>query len=234
MTDMGGLYGFAPRPRPDGATLAGRTVRLEKLATTHAESLGAALSGPDVADLYRYLFEPPAATPSDVETWVEKASGSVDPFFYAVVDQVSGRAVGRAALMRIEPAHGVIEVGSILWSPNMQRSPAATEAIALFATYVFEGLGYRRFEWKCNDLNVPSKRAAIRLGFSYEGLFRQHMVVKGRSRDTAWFAMTDLDWARLKPAYQRWLRPANFDALGQQREALSVLTREALDEGVGT
>jgi RimJ/RimL family protein N-acetyltransferase len=234
MTDMGGLYGFAPRPRPDGVTLAGRTVRLEKLATTHAESLGAALSGPDVADLYRYLFEPPAATPSDVETWVEKALGSVDPFFYAVVDQVSGRAVGRAALMRIEPAHGVIEVGSILWSPNMQRSPAATEAIALFATYVFEGLGYRRFEWKCNDLNVPSKRAAIRLGFSYEGLFRQHMVVKGQSRDTAWFAMTDLDWARLKPAYQRWLRPANFDALCQQREALSVLTREALDEGVGT
>jgi RimJ/RimL family protein N-acetyltransferase len=234
MTDMGGLYGFAPRPRPDGVTLAGRTVRLEKLATTHAESLGAALSGPDVADLYRYLFEPPAATPSDVETWVEKASGSGDPFFYAVVDQASGRAVGRAALMRIEPAHGVIEVGSILWSPDMQKSPAATEAIALFAAYVFEGLGYRRFEWKCNDLNVPSKRAAIRLGFSYEGLFRQHMVVKGQSRDTAWFAMTDLDWARLKPAYQRWLRPENFDAAGQQREALSVLTREALDEGVGT
>ncbi len=231
---MGGLYGFAPRPRPDGVTLAGRTVRLEKLATTHAESLGAALSGPDVADLYRYLFEPPAATPSDVETWVEKASGSGDPFFYAVVDQASGRAVGRAALMRIEPAHGVIEVGSILWSPDMQKSPAATEAIALFAAYVFEGLGYRRFEWKCNDLNVPSKRAAIRLGFSYEGLFRQHMVVKGQSRDTAWFAMTDLDWARLKPAYQRWLRPENFDAAGQQREALSVLTREALDEGVGT
>jgi RimJ/RimL family protein N-acetyltransferase len=218
------LSAYPPRPRPDGRALHGRFVRLEKLGPVkHGADLGQVLSGPAVAPLYDYLFEAPPADASEVEAWVAKAAASSDPFFLAIVDLATGRALGRMALMRIVPEHGVIEVGSILYAPTLQRTPAATEAQALLMRHVFEDLGYRRYEWKCNDLNTPSKRAAARLGFAYEGLFRQHMVVKGRNRDTAWFAMTDGDWARLKPAYERWLAPANFREDGSQREALRDL-----------
>jgi RimJ/RimL family protein N-acetyltransferase len=223
------LAGWTPREKPDGRALDGRFVRLERLsAARHAADLGRDLSGPERAPLYDWLFEPPPATPAAVEAWTRGVEASADPFFYAVVDHESGRAVGRMALMRIDQAHGVIEVGNILYGPGLARRPGGTEAIALLARHVFDDLGYRRFEWKCNDRNAPSKRAALRYGFAFEGLFRQHMVVKGKNRDTAWFAMTDGDWAWLAPAYGHWLAPGNFDAAGRQRAPLGALTRREL------
>lgn len=223
------LLNSLPRPRPDGRPLLGRFVRLERLdATKHGVGLGAVLSGPATTRLYDFLFEPPPAQPVELVAWAAKAAVPTDPFFYAVLDAETGAPLGRLALMRIVPEHGVIEVGSILYAPVLQRTAAATEVQFLLMRHVFEDLGYRRYEWKCNDRNAPSKRAAVRYGFTYEGLFRQHMVVKGENRDTAWFAMTDGDWAKLKPAYEAWLAPANFDAAGKQRMALGALTAAAL------
>jgi len=140
--------------------------------------------------------------------------------FYAVIDKRTNRAEGRQALMRIDAGHSVVEIGHIMWGPGIARTRAATEALFLFSDYVF-GMGYRRLEWKCNDLNLPSKRAAERFGFQFEGLFRQHMVVKGRNRDTAWFSIIDGDWPRLRVGYEQWLRPENFDSSGQQRTKLT-------------
>jgi RimJ/RimL family protein N-acetyltransferase len=218
-----------PRPRPDGRPFAGRFVRLERLdAASHGAGLGEVLSGPATIHLYDYLFELPPEHPTDVAARVAKVAGQTDPFFYAVVDTKTGAPIGPLALMRIVPEHGVIEVGSFLYAPVLQRTPAATEVQFLLMRHVFEDLGYRRYEWKCNNRNLPSKRAAVRYGFSYEGVFRQHMVVKGENRDTAWFAMTDEDWTHLKPAYETWLAPANFDAAGRQKMALGALTAAAL------
>ncbi|BBF91625.1 GNAT family N-acetyltransferase [Blastochloris tepida] len=213
------LSDWAPRPMPDGRPLAGRFVRLERLdPARHGADLARTTAAP--AALYDFLFEPPPADPAEVVGWVAQAAASLDPFFYAVVDQASGEAVGRLALMRIDAKNGVIEVGSILFGPRLQRTAGATEAIALIAGHVFDDLGYRRLEWKCNDRNLPSKQAALRFGFSYEGLFRQHMVVKGENRDTAWFAMLDQEWPRRKRAFAAWLDVANFDADGRQRRRL--------------
>ena len=142
--------------------------------------------------------------------------------FFAILDSVSGRAVGYASYMRIEAVHRVIEVGSILYTPRLQRTALATEAMYLMARHVFEDLGYRRYEWKCNALNQPSRRAALRLGFVFEGIFRQHMIIKGRNRDTAWYAMTDRDWPGIKAAFEAWLDPANFDSSGRQKQKLDA------------
>ncbi len=221
MTD---LAAWSPRPRPERVTLEGRYVRLEPLdSARHGDALFAA--GSDGA-LWRYLFERPFPDRESFETWLDKASGTRDPLFFAVIDKATERAEGRLALMRIEPAHGVIETGSILFGPAIARSRAATEAIFLQARYVFEELGYRRFEWKCDDRNAPSRRAALRFGFSFEGIFRQHMVVKGENRDTAWYAMLDRDWPRLREAYEAWLDPANFDEAGRQRDRLRTSAEE--------
>ena len=154
------------------------------------------------------------------EGWLERSAGSSDPLFWAVVDKRTGRAEGRQALMRIDAGHGVIEIGSILWGPAMAGTRVATEAQFLFACHVFDDLGYRRFEWKCDDRNQASKRAALRFGFRFEGIFRQHMVVKGQNRDTAWFSIIDHDWPALKARYLAWLDPANFDGEGRQRQRL--------------
>lgn len=209
-------------PRPDRVVLDGRYARLEPLdVARHASDLLASAQEAGVDERFRYLPDEPPADAAAFARWVETASGSADPVFFAVVDRATGRAEGRQALMRIEPTHGVIEIGNILWGPAVARSRVATEALYLSARYIFETLGYRRFEWKCNDLNEPSKRAATRFGFAPEGVFRQHMVVKGRNRDTAWFGMTDRDWLRLKTGYDAWLHPANFDAHGQQKTRLS-------------
>jgi RimJ/RimL family protein N-acetyltransferase len=145
-----------------------------------------------------------------------------DPLLFAVIDRVTGRAGGRQALMRIVPEHGVIEIGSIYWGPGVARTRLATEALYLFARHIFEDLGYRRFEWKCNNANEPSKRAAERFGFTFEGIFRQHMIQKGENRDTAWFAMLDGEWPTRKAGFERWLDEANFDAEGRQLRPLSV------------
>jgi RimJ/RimL family protein N-acetyltransferase len=217
------LASWTPRPRPQRIALEGRYVRLEPLdAQEHFEALFEAGSGEDADTLWRYLAERPITRKSDFELWIAKASSSPDPLFFAAIDTRTGRAEGRLALMRIEPAHGVIETGNILFGPRLARSRAATEAIYLQAKHVFDDLGYRRFEWKCNADNAPSRRAALRFGFSFEGVFRQHMVVKGENRDTAWYAMLDHEWPRLRHAYEAWLDPANFDAQGHQLTPLAA------------
>lgn len=228
---MRDLSAWTPRPRPDGRPLAGRTVRLERLTAAHGRDLGPLVSGEAVAALYTYLFDPLPSGPAEVEAWAGSVAEKADPFFYAAVDPTTGRAIGRAALMRIDPAHGAIEVGSILWSPALARSTAATEAIALFAGHVFDELGYRRFEWKCDALNLPSRRAAERLGFAFEGIFRRHMVVKGKNRDTAWYAMTEDEWPQLQRAFAAWLAPSNFDATGRQRTSLADWTARSIAAG---
>ena len=215
---------WTPRPRPDAPVLEGRFARLERLdVARHLDDLYTASATPEAPEKFRYLFDPVPTDRDTFRTWVEKSADSTDPLFYAVIDRATGRAVGRQTLMRIDQAHGVIEIGNIYWGPAMARTPVATEALYLFAAYAFDTLGYRRFEWKCNDDNQPSKRAALRFGFQAEGVFRQHMVAKGLNRDTAWFAMIDKDWARLKPAYQAWLDPSNFDAQGQQKRGLAQI-----------
>jgi RimJ/RimL family protein N-acetyltransferase len=209
-------------PRPERIALDGRYARLEPLdVVRHGPELFAAAQGPGADDRFRYLFEETPASLAAMTPWLEKVAASPDPLFFAVVNKTTGRAEGRQALMRIDTVHGVIEIGNIHWGPAIARTPMATEALYLFAAYAFDTLGYRRFEWKCNNLNAPSKTAALRFGFSFEGVFRNHMVAKGHNRDTAWFAMTSEDWPRLKAGYDAWLRPDNFDDAGQQRSKLT-------------
>jgi RimJ/RimL family protein N-acetyltransferase len=152
---------------------------------------------------------------------LKKCEASADPLFHAIIDRASNQAVGISTLMRIDAANRVIEVGGIVFTPALQRTRGATEAMYLLARHVFENLQYRRYEWKCNALNEPSRRAALRLGFSFEGIFRQHMIVKGENRDTAWFSMLDLEWPARKSAFERWLNPANFDDGGRQKTPLN-------------
>lgn len=217
------LSHWTPRPLPSRVVIDGRYTRLEPLdPARHGDALFEQSAGPGAAERFRYLFEGPPATRADLQPWLDTMSRSLDPMFWAVVDKTSGLAAGRQAFMRIEPAHGVIEIGSILWGPAIARTRVATEALYLFAAHAFETLGYRRFEWKCHNDNAPSKRAARRFGFTYEGLFRQHMVSKGANRDTAWFSMLDEEWPALKAVYESWLMPENFDEAGRQRMRLTV------------
>lgn len=211
-----------PRPRPTPVTLEGRYVRLEPIdAARHYDTLLAAVSRPGEAERFRYLFDDPP-TPESLRRWFEQASSSTDYLFHAVVDKATGACGGRQALMRVTPQHGVLEIGSIYWGPGVAHTRLATEALFLCADHVFNTLRYRRFEWKCDALNGPSRAAALRFGFRFEGVFEQHMVVKGKNRDTAWFAMLDRDWPDLAPAYERWLAPENFDEAGRQRERLGT------------
>jgi RimJ/RimL family protein N-acetyltransferase len=180
-------------------------------------------AGPDAERLWRYLSDDPYLDRASFESWLTRAASTKDPLFFVIRNPVSGRVEGRLAFMRIDQGNGVIETGHILFGPRLARTRGATESIYLQARYVFEDLGYRRFEWKCDNANEPSKRAAVRFGFAFEGVFRQHMVVKGRNRDTAWFAMLDHEWPARKAAFERWLAPENFDGTGQQRTSLTVL-----------
>jgi len=173
--------------------------------------------------LWTYMFDGPFRDRPSFDRALEWKATSHDPLFFAIVDRSSRRATGQAAFMRIEPTHRVIEVGSILYTRPLQRTRGATEAMYLMARYVFEELQYRRYEWKCNSLNAASRTAALRLGFTFEGVFRQHMIVKGRSRDTAWYSILDSEWPARKAAFERWLSPDNFDAHGRQKTALSGL-----------
>ncbi len=221
---MSDLASWSPRRRPSGEPLEGRWCRLERLdPARHGDSLYEASMAPGADERFRYLFEPPPADRAAFDAWCERAAAGEDPMFYAVVDPATGRAEGRQALMRITPEHGVIEIGSILWGPRIARTRIATEALFLFARYAFDDLGYRRFEWKCDALNEPSRRAALRFGFAFEGIFRRHMVVKGKNRDTAWFAMTEEEWPRLRTRYEAWLEPESFEPGGQQRAPLRLL-----------
>jgi RimJ/RimL family protein N-acetyltransferase len=219
------LSHWTPRPRPTAETLEGRWCRLEKLdPVRHGSDLFASAIAPGGDERFRYL---PDSTPVDrpaFDAWLARVAASEDPRFYAVIDRATGRAEGRQTLMRIDPANGVIETGNILWGPAIARTRVATDAHYLFARYVFDTLGYRRFEWKCNAANAPSRRAADRFGFTFEGIFRKHMVVKGQNRDTAWYSITDDEWPRAKAGMERWLDPENFDSAGKQKQSLRALT----------
>ncbi len=222
---IGPIVDARPARWPERVTLEGRWITLAPLeAEKHAEALYEGSNGDAAREsVWAYLFDGPYSSLDDFRSNFELKTRSADPLFFAVVDNSSGRAVGYQTLMRVDTPNRVIEVGNIMYTPAMQRTAGATEAQYLFARYVFDELGYRRYEWKCNALNAPSKRAAKRFGFSFEGVFRQHMIVKGRNRDTAWFAMLDGEWPARKSAYERWLNPDNFDGQGRQNLKLSEL-----------
>jgi RimJ/RimL family protein N-acetyltransferase len=211
----------APARRPERTTLAGRLTTLVPLdASAHASDLAAAAAGRDNAALWQYMSDGPYEDLESFRAAIEAKASAPDAVFFAIVDKNTGRATGYASLMRIDAANRVIEVGNVLYTPLLQRTPAGTEAMYLLARYVFEELGYRRYEWKCHWLNDPSRKAAMRLGFTFEGIFRQHFIVKGRNRDTAWFSMLDGEWPERKADFERWLHPGNFDAAGRQRTPL--------------
>lgn len=220
------LSNWQPRPAPQRAPLAGRFVRLEPLdAARHGDQLWLALQGPDPA-LWDYLPYGPFAGREPFAAWLAGNAESRDPLFYAVIELASGRALGLLSYLRIAPKDGSIEIGHIAFGQAMQRTPGSTEAVWLLARHAFDDLGYRRLEWKCNARNARSLRAAERLGFSYEGLFRQHMLVKGQNRDTAWFSIIDGEWPTRRAAFERWLASDNFDADGRQKQRLEALREE--------
>lgn len=217
------MSGWTPRQKPGRVVLDGRYVRLEPLDTErHGSELFSASQVPDADDKFRWLAENPVDDEAAFLTWVKKSEASEDPLYFAVVDKASGKVAGRQTYMRIDTQNGVIEIGNIYWGPLIARKRAATEALYLFMRHAFADLGYRRFEWKCNNDNEPSKRAALRFGFTFEGVFRQHLIVKSLNRDTAWFSIIDKEWPALEKAYEAWLAPENFDADGQQRRKLET------------
>jgi RimJ/RimL family protein N-acetyltransferase len=204
--------------------LSGRYVRLEPLQASHAKALWQAVHGHD--ELWAWLAQGPYASASAMLDSLDRWRAAENALLFAILPAESAAAAGWASLMRITPQHGVIEVGNVVFSPALQRSRAATEAMYLMASHVFDHLGYRRYEWKCNTQNAASRRAAQRLGFTFEGVFRQHMVARDRNRDTAWFSMLDEEWPGRKRAFEAWLTPANFDAEGHQKRSLAQI-REA-------
>jgi RimJ/RimL family protein N-acetyltransferase len=209
---------------PGPVTLAGHWVTLEPLsAERHTHELWQAVDGHDA--VWAWLADGPYANEKQLAEALSVKEAGASAQFLTIVPVGSKRAKGYASFMRIDAPNGVIEVGNVMFSPALQRTPAATEAMYLMARHVFEDLGYRRYEWKCNALNKPSRRAAERLGFTFEGIFRQHMIVKGQNRDTAWFSMLDSKWPARKFAFEAWLAPANFDSQGQQLRTLTDFAR---------
>jgi RimJ/RimL family protein N-acetyltransferase len=210
-----------PAERPGAVILTGRYGAVERLQPSrHAPGLWEAVKGHD--KLWTYMAYGPFADEAAFGNWLASREALADPYYYAIVEP-SGRAVGLATLMSIRPDMRVVEVGHILLSPSLQRTQLATETQYLLARYAFEALRYRRYEWKCDSLNAASRRAALRFGFSFEGVFRDHMIVKGRSRDTAWFAMLEGEWSARKTAFERWLTPENFAADRTQKTKLGEL-----------
>ena len=216
------LTNWTPREAPPRTVMQGRFCRLEPLdPERHAADLFAANQLDSDGRNWTYLFQEPFGDLASFRAWLEQVAKPDDPLFHTIVDLKTGKAVGVAMFMRIDRTHGVIEVGNINYSPLLQRTPAATEAMFLMMRRAFDELSYRRYEWKCDSLNAPSRAAALRLGFQYEGLFQQAVVYKGRNRDTAWFSMIDREWPALRDAYEQWLAPDNFDAAGRQQRKLS-------------
>jgi RimJ/RimL family protein N-acetyltransferase len=219
---------------PSAKTIPGRTIALEKLELKHAEDLFNVTGGSEPAReaLWDYMFDEPYTDINTFKESIASKSASSDPFFYAIIDQRNtlptfGKAIGYLSLMRMVPSHLNIEIGNVMYSSALQRTTGATEAIYLLAQHSFHDLGYRRLEWKCHSLNEPSRRAALRLGFTFEGIFRQHMIVKGRSRDTAWFSIVKDEWdASLKSAMEKWLDVENFQENGTQIKSLQGLRAE--------
>jgi RimJ/RimL family protein N-acetyltransferase len=219
--------GWVARPQPSRTPLEGRLCRLEPLqADRHAAALHQAYSVDHDGRNWTYLPYGPFASTEEYAEWVRSVEKSEDPLFFAIVHLGSGRPVGVASYLRIDPPMGCIEVGHLSYSPALQRTPAATEATYLMMRRAFDELGYRRYEWKCNSFNAPSWNAAERLGFRYEGTFRQHWVQKGRNRDNAWFSILDGEWPTVRSALEAWLDPSNFSELGQQRCTLREFMQE--------
>lgn len=218
------LPGWTPRPWPGPAPMVGRYCTLEKLdVARHGDALIAAYEeAPDDRD-WTYLFAERPTTPAAWRQFLDYNAAPRDPYYYAIIDNRTGLAVGLSAYLRIDPAHGVIEVGHVNYSPRLQRTPAGTESQYLLMRRAFEELGYRRYEWKCDSLNAPSRAAALRYGFTYEGLFRQAIIYKGRTRDTTWYSIIDREWPAVRAAFEAWLQPDNFDAAGRQRRSLAEL-----------
>jgi RimJ/RimL family protein N-acetyltransferase len=207
---------------PQRVPLQGNTVVLEPVdPPRHATELFS--SSKDAPELWKHLAYGPFANQAEFTSWLEDRSATEDPLFYAIIDRESGGARGMASFLRMEPHHGVIEIGHIWFAPVLQRTRQATEAIFILARHAFDDLGYRRLEWKCDSLNDPSRRAATRFGFVLEGVFRQHMVVKERNRDTAWYSITDGEWPVRRAAFEAWLSPENFDQEGRQRRSLAEI-----------
>jgi RimJ/RimL family protein N-acetyltransferase len=218
------LPGWTTRSPPPRTAMVGRFCKVEPLDPgRHAADLFAANRLDAEGRNWTYLFQEPFGELEPYRAWLEQVAKGEDPLFHTIVDLKSGKAVGVATYMRIDRSNGVIEVGNINYSPLLQRTPAATEAMFLMMARVFDELGYRRYEWKCDALNAPSRAAALRLGFQYEGLFRQAVIYKGRNRDTTWFSIIDAEWPALKRAYQQWLAAENFDAAERQRRGLAEL-----------
>ncbi|MEL7464506.1 MAG: GNAT family protein [Pseudomonadota bacterium] len=220
------LPDWTPPPAPPRTPISGRYARVEPFDPgLHVEDLYAANSASDA--IWTYMPQGPFASFAEYRDWMTANCTGDDPLFHTIIDLADGKAKGVASYLRIAPAAGSIEVGYITYSPSLQRTRAGTEAMFLMMKRAFE-LGYRRYEWKCNALNAPSRSLAMRLGLSYEGVFRQMQVVKGRNRDTAWYAAIDEEWPALRTAFETWLDPANFDADGRQKKSLSALTKPIL------
>lgn len=218
------LTGWTAAKQPEKTTLSGHFCRLERLnVAQHAEELYEAFQDSPDGRHWTYLPYGPFHSSDEYREFLLTMEGLSDPFHYAVIDRSTNKAVGTVSLMRIDTANGVIEIGHVVYSPRMQRTPLSTEVMALLSKYVFEELGYRRLEWKCDSLNEPSRAAAQRFGFTFEGIFRQLQVTQGRNRDTAWFALLDSEYDAIKTAYQAWLEPNNFDEFGHQIRKLSEL-----------
>lgn len=211
--------------RPKRETIHGYYIYLEPLDIAHTDDLYDIVCGEQHAPLWDYMADGPFLDITTFRAHIARISQLEDPVFYAVVRRDLSRAVGYASLMRIDLANRVIEVGNIMFSPLLQRTVGATEAMYLLARAAFEEMGYRRYEWKCNALNAPSRGAALRLGFNFEGVFRQHMIVKGRNRDTAWYAMMDFEWPKVRQAFEEWLKPENLDEQGRQLARLESFRR---------
>jgi RimJ/RimL family protein N-acetyltransferase len=226
------LSNWVHRPRPPRTAMVGRYAVVEPVSVEkHAADLFSAyMEAPDGRD-WTYLSVERPEDELHFRTYLTKLAASEDPLHHAIVDAASGRALGTAALMRIDPAHGVIEVGFITFSPALKRTRIATEAMYLMMKRAFDELGYRRYEWKCDSLNAPSRTAAVRYGFTFEGIFRKAIVYKGRSRDTAWYSIVDDEWPRIRDAFESWLDPQNFDADGQQRRRLRIIRSPESESG---
>ena len=208
--------------------MKGRYVTVVPLiASEHGDALWQGIGGEQHAHLWDYMPDGPYPDRAAFNQSLERKQASKDPLYHAILDLDSGLALGHSSYLRMEPNHRVIEVGALMFSPALQRTRGATEAMYLMARHAFEDLGNRRYEWKCNVLNAPSRAAALRLGFTFEGIFRQHMIVKGCNRDTAWYSMLDSEWPERKAAFERWLDPSNFDADGRQKTSLNAALRAA-------
>ena len=222
------VEGWLPCPRPSRTPMIGQYCRVEPLdIDVHAPDLYESYAEDQEEKVWTYLPYGPFSSFDDYQNWLQLACTKADPFFHAIIDLKTGKAVGVASFLRITPEPGVIEVGHINFSPKLQKTPIATEAMFLMMQRVFDELGYRRYEWKCDALNAGSCNAAVRLGFVFEGIFRQATMYKSRNRDTAWYSILDSEWEVIKDAFEKWLAPENFDALGQQKQRLSGLTAEA-------